>query len=59
MQLQTNVMLSITKKMKNPEVRHLFTADKIEIRRMKVQYYPNKKMWDGLLNKSKQGAAFR
>ena len=59
MRLQTNGMLSSTRRTKHLKARHFFMTDRIGMGEMEVQYCPTEKMWVDLLNKPKQGAAFR
>ena len=59
MRLETNGVLSSSKRTKHIHARYFFIADKVATGEVEIQYCPTEMMWADVLNKPKQGKGFR
>ena len=59
MHLEMNGVLSSVKCTRHIHARYFFITDRIEAGDVEVEYCPTEEMWADVLNKPKQGKAFR
>ncbi len=59
MKLAINGSMSSLSCTKHIKTRYYFVKDEVDKGEVDIQYFPTKKMWSDILDKTKQGSLFR